>query len=377
MDFSRVDRFLESLGDVGVPGTDLSIYLCGKEVFRRQNGYSDLESQKPILPDTLYAIWSMTKVITCTAALRLYEEGRYVLTDPLYAYLPDFKHMTYKKTRGNGAVDVLPCTRPIRIVDLFTMSSGLTYNFSDELIEASKTAKDTGLLAFVSALSKDPLYFEPGTHWHYGLSHDVLGALVETLSGKSFGDYLKENIFAPLGMDDTFFDLRIPADKAARMASVYNYDETTREHKKAAPSHRPGNWFYECGGGGLVSSVDDYAKFANALCSGGASAGGYRLLGEATIELMRTNQLEDVRMNDYNWIHHSGYGYGLGVRTMVDRAAGGSNSSIGEFGWSGMLGTFVLMDPAADLTYVYAQQLMPSREDYVAPRLRNIIYACL
>jgi CubicO group peptidase (beta-lactamase class C family) len=336
-----------------------------------------MESQAPIKQDTLYAIWSMTKVITCVAALRLYEEGRFILTDPLYNYLPDFKDMTYRKTQKNGAVETIPCTRPIRIVDLFTMSSGFTYNFSEKLKNAAKTAKNTGLLEFTAALSKEPLNFEPGTHWHYGLSHDVLGALIETVSGKSFGNYLHDEIFAPLGMDDTFIDLYIPEEKAGRIASAYSFDESTREHKKINPSHQPGDWRIECGGGGLISSVDDYAKFANTLCVGGTAINGYRLLGKATVELMRTNQLDKIRMRDYNWGHQCGYGYGLGVRTMIDRAAGGSNSNIGEFGWAGMLGTYVLIDPAAELTYVYAQQLMPSKEEYIAPRLRNIVYACL
>ena len=133
MNFSKVTGFLESLSSVGIPGTDLSICLKGKEVYRHQTGFADLESQTPIKPDTLYAIWSMTKVITCTAALRLYEEGRFILTDPLYEYLPAFKNMMFKKTRKNGAVDVVPCTRPIRIIDLFTMSSGLTYEISENL----------------------------------------------------------------------------------------------------------------------------------------------------------------------------------------------------------------------------------------------------
>ena len=377
MDFSRVKSFLESLSDVGIPGTDLSIYLEDNEVFRHRTGFADLESHTPILPDTLYAIWSMTKVITCTAALRLFEEGRFLLTDPLHEYLPDFKDMTYRKTRANGEVEITPCSRPIKIVDLFTMSSGLTYNISDELISAAKGAKNTGLLEFVSALSKEPLYFEPGTRWHYGLSHDVLGALIEVLSGKTFGEYLHDTIFAPLDMGDTFFDLCIPDEKEGRIASAYEFDEITRKHKKVTPSTMPGDWQGESGGGGLISGVDDYAKFANALRCGGTAQNGYRLLGDATVELMRANHLDDTRMGDYNWEHHSGYGYGLGVRTMVDRVAGGSNSSVGEFGWSGMLGTYVLMDPNVDLTYVYAQQLMPSKEEYVAPRLRNIIYGCL
>ncbi|MCL2663371.1 MAG: beta-lactamase family protein [Oscillospiraceae bacterium] len=377
MDFTKVINYLESLSDIGIPGTDLSLYLKGNEVFRHQTGFADLESQTPIKPDTLYAIWSMTKVVTCAAALRFYEEGKFLLTDPLYEYLPDFKDMTFRKTRANGEVDIEPCTQPIKIVDLFTMSSGLTYNVSNKLIAAAETAKNKDLQEAVSALSKEALYFEPGTRWHYGLSHDVLGALIEVLSGKTFGEYLHDNIFAPLDMEDTFFSLSIPEDKAGRIATAYEFDEITRKHKKAAPTPMIGDWRFESGGGGLISSVDDYAKFANTLCSGGTASNGYRLLGKATVDLMKTNHLDNTRLGDYRWGHHSGYGYGLGVRTMIDKAAGGSNSSPGEFGWSGMLGTVVVMDPTAELTYVYAQQLMPSKEEYVAPRLRNVIYSCL
>lgn len=378
MDFTGVTRFLETLSGVGIPGTDLGIYLKGKEVYRHKTGFADIGSQKPIRPYTLYAIWSMTKIITCTAALRLYEEGKYVMTEPLYEYLPEFKDMTYRKTQENGAVDVVTCTRPIKIADLFTMSSGLTYETPDSLVNAAKTVKTPDLQAFVAALSKEPLAFEPGTRWHYGLSHDVLGAFVEKLSGESFGAYLQKNIFQPLGMNDTFFGIDIPDKKAGRIASAYTYDDNTKKHRKVKPSPMAGEWRFESGGAGLISSLDDYAKFAIALNSGGMAASGYRLLGNATVKLMRTNHLDDIRLGDYKTFDLlGGYGYGLGVRTMVDRAAGGSNSNIGEFGWAGMLGTFVLMDPAAELTYVYAHQLNPSKEEYVAPRLRNVIYACL
>ena len=379
MNFSRVTTFQESLKNISIPGTDLSIYLKGKEVYRHQTGYADLESQAPITPNTLYAIWSMTKIITCAAALRLYEEGRFLMTDPLYEYLPAFKDVMYRKLNKNGVIDITPCTRPIRIVDLFTMSSGLTYNYSDEFLNAAKTTKNTGLLECVNALAKDPLYFEPGTQWHYGASHEVLGAFIEALAGKPFGAYLHSDVFEPLGMKDTFFNLYIPDEKAGRIASAYNFNKNTLKHDKRNDSPRPDDWRVEWGGGGLISSVDDYALFANTLCAGGTAANGYKLLSKATVELMRTNHLDEARMKDYGCEgpHLAGYGYGLGVRTMVNRAAGGSGSNLGEFGWSGMLGTYVLMDTDAELTYVYAQQLNPSKEEYIAPRLRNIIYACI
>ena len=378
MDFNKVKKFLDSLQNIGIPGADLAIYIKGKEVYRHQTGYADIETKTPIKPDTIYQFWSMTKVVTCVAALRLMEEGLYKLNDPISDYLPEFKNMLVQRTLDNGGVYTEPARNPIRIVDLFTMSSGLTYNQTPNMEAERKKNKGNYTLKQLSeTLAKDPLYFEPGTHWHYGMSHDIIGRLIEALTGKTLGEYFDENIFMPLGMPDTFF--RLPKEKENRMVSCYEYDEKSKKHKKfKEPIIRYDLDFkFESPGGGLLSTVDDYAKFANTLCAGGVAPNKYRLISNATIALMRTNHLNKTLMNDYNWPHHSGYGYGLGVRTMVDKAAGGSNSSIGEYGWSGMAGTQLLIDPAYDLTYVYAQQMIPSKEEYTATRLRNVVFGCL
>jgi len=363
MNFKRVTDFMESLKDVGVAGADLGIYLKGREVYRRQVGYANIETQAPITKDTLFAIWSMTKVVTCVAALRLLEEGRFLLSDPIGNYMPEFRDMTYK----NEAGEVVPCKRPIRVVDLFTMSSGVSY---DVLADLSLC---TDLTKFAAAISKETLHFEPGTRWMYGYSHDILGALIERIIDRKVSEYFHDEIFAPLGMNDTFFHQYMSSENAVRLANVYNYNAEARTHSKADHA----NWDFENCGGGLVSSVDDYAKFANALCNHGMAANEYRLLSKGTIELMRTNHLCDIRMGDYNWDSHIGYGYGLGVRTLLDKAKSGMNGNIGEYGWAGYLGTYFSVDPAAELTYVYAHQLMPSMEGHIAPRLKNIIYACI
>jgi len=378
MDFSKVTTFLESLKNAGIPGTDLAIFVKGKEVYRHRTGVVDLESKKPVTADTLFPIYSMTKIITCVSALQLYEQGLFVLGDPLHEYMPEFMNMEVRHVRDNGDVQVLPVVNPIRVVDLFTMSSGVTYNATPNMEALGKKKKGNYTLKEAAeALAKDPLYFEPGTHWHYGVSHDVLGRFIEVLSGKKLSEYFEQNIFSPLGMTDTSFKLMKKNEQ--RIVSCYSYDEKTKKHTKVdQPLRFDPDFKYESGGGGLISTVDDYAKFTNSLCATLLDrSGSHSLLSKATLELMRTNHLDDVRMNDYIWPHHSGYGYGLGVRTMVDKAAGGSSSSIGEFGWSGMAGTYVLIDPAVDLTYVYAQQLIPSKEEYVAPRLRNVIYSCI
>jgi len=381
MDFTKVTNYLDSLKDVGIPGADLAIYIKGKEVYRHYTGFANIETQKTIDAKTIYPIWSMTKIVTCVAALQFYEKGVFLLKDNISDYLPEFKNMEVRHVLENGEVHVKPATNPIKIVDLFTMSSGMSYDFSEHLVKLyEKTKGNYTLKEFSEAISKDPLHFEPGTHWHYSFSHDILGRLVEVLSGKTLGEYFYENIFAPLGMNDTFF--RIPEDKEERKVSCYEYDENKKSHSltKSTLLRHDRGYKFESPGGGLLSTVDDYAKFANALCLelSDCCTENHKLLSKATLELMRTNHLDDVRYKEYNnWLHTRGYGYGLGVRTLVDRAAGGSNSYVGEFGWAGMMGNYVVMDPAIDLTYVYAQQLFPSKEGYVAPRLRNVIYGCL
>lgn len=224
-------------------------------------------------------------------------------------------------------------------------------------------------------LSKVPLAFDPGTHWHYGLSHDVLGALIEVLSGKSFGEYLEENIFAPLGMRDTSF--RLPPEKRDRLAARYLLEDGRRVRVGADvdEDYQP-DATYESGGGGLLSTLEDYTRFAQAMACGG-SLEGVRILGSQTIDLMRQNHLSPQQMEDFNWPFLAGYGYGLGVRTMVNPQAGGCNGSLGEFGWCGMLGTWVMIDPAERLTAVYMQQLTPNLEAYHQPRMRSVIYGSL
>ena len=363
MNFTRVTNFMESLKDIGVAGADLGIYLKGCEVYRHQVGYANIETQAPITKDNLFAMWSMTKVITCVAALRLFEEGRFLLSDPIGNYMPEFRDMMYK----NDAGETVPCKRPIRVVDLFTMSSGISYDAPQDLPSC------TNLAEFAAAMSKEVLHFEPGTRWMYGYSHDILGALIERIAGRKVSEYFHDEIFVPLGMNDTFFHQYISAENAARLANVYSYNTETRTHTKADHA----NWNFENCGGGLVSSVDDYAKFANALCNHGMAASGYKLLSKGTIELMRANHLCDARMGYYNWDSHIGYGYGLGVRTLVKKAISGMNANVGEYGWAGYFGTYFAVDPAAELTYVYAHQLMPNLEGHIASRLKNIIYASI
>lgn len=378
MNFSNLSLFLDSLMQKGVPGVDCVVYVKNKPVFRHSAGYSDVKNKVAVKQDELYNLYSATKVITCTAALQLYERGLYLLNDPLYAYLPEFKEMTVKHITENYNVEYAPAKTPIKISDLFTMCAGLTYDLSSASIKAiqASTQGKCPTRETVKAFSKEPLIFEPGTHWNYSLCHDVLGALIEVLSGEKLGEYLKKNIFEPVGMKETGFT--IPADKVNRMAHQYIFMDDTQiaDEISIENGYKLGSE-YESGGAGLISSVDDYILFADSLCNGGNTASGENILSRHTIDLMRTNHLDSTCLKDYSVNHRVGYGYGLGVRTMIDKVNGGCNGNNGEFAWGGAAGAYVLIDPENELTIYYAQHMLNAMSDYIHPRIRNITYACL
>ncbi|PLS08610.1 serine hydrolase domain-containing protein [Neobacillus cucumis] len=374
---------LNSFVEKAPAGCACAVYHQNERVFEDYVGYADLETKKPITPDTIYRIYSMSKVVTCVAALMLFERGLFLLEDPLEEYLPEFKNPQVYRESLNEEISITPAANSIRVKDLFTMTSGLTYEGEGSETERQvkkmmRTLHREGTFSvrtFSKELAKVPLAFDPGTEWRYGLSHDVLGALIEEVSGKSFGQFLQEEIFQPLSMDDTFF--KIPDDKKERLCSLYDWKETgiLEKNIKMDKEYQPGSMF-ESGGGGLLSTLNDYSRFARMLANGG-TLDGERIIGRKTIDLLSMNQLQQEQVPTFNWEHLKGYGYGLGVRVMTNPALAGSNSSVGEFGWSGLAGTWVMVDPKEQLSAVYMQQLFPHFETYTQPRLRSVIYGAL
>ncbi len=378
IDFTELKKFLDFIVQWRIPGADCAVYYKNKPVFRYCAGYADIKAKKPITIDNLYNLYSVTKVITCTAALQLFEKGKFLMTDPLWEYLPEYKEMYIQRKIDNDETELIKAKNSIKVCDLFTMSAGLTYNLNTQPIKSVKeeTKGECPTREIVKAIAKDPLLFEPGTHWNYSLCHDVLGALIEVVSGKKLSEYLEENIFKPLEMNDTSFYLT--EEKKQRMAMQYRFDDLT--NTTADVSIKNGyvlGSMYESGGAGLISSVDDYIKFANVLCNKGRTINGEEILSKHTIDLMKTNRLDEILLQDFNWIHMSGYGYGLGVRTLMDRAKAGALSPIGEFGWGGAAGAYVMIDPDNELAVFYAQHMLNSQEPFVHPRIRNITYKCL
>nr|WP_154959042.1 serine hydrolase domain-containing protein [Paenibacillus xylanexedens] len=377
MDFKPVASLIDRLTSWRVPWAEVLIMHQNETVFQYRNGFENLEEETPIRDNAIFNLYSMTKIMTCVAALQLVEKGDILLLDPLSQYLPEFEEMQVKKALPNGEVYYEKATRSITVRDLFTMTAGFSYDIHSPSIKEA-VERTNGTLPtreFARALAKEPLMFEPGTHWNYSMCHDVLGALVEVVSGKRFGTYLQDEIIKPLGMHDTTFDLN--EAQQSRLIPQYLFDE---EQDKAV--RMDGNGFrvgteLDSGGAGLLSTVNDYAKFLNALTGFGTSPEGVRILSRASVELMRADHLNDMTRPDFSWDHMYGYGYGLGVRTHISTAGSGSLSPIGEFGWAGAAGCMAIIDPDSGLTVMYAQHLLNSQEHYVQRRLRNVVYSCL
>ena len=390
MNFSYLQDFLNSITSRLAPGNAVSVCLDGKEVYSGQSGYADKENNILMTPDHLIYIYSCSKVATVVAALQLYERGFFLLDDPLYEFIPEYREMYIKSKDGT----LTKANNPITLRHLFTMTSGLTYNTTTDAFKKAREITNGKMetLEVIKCLAKDPISFEPGTNWQYSLSHDVLAAVVEVISGKRFSEYMKENIFAPLGMNNSFYHIDEKAkDKMAQQYTFKNSDETDLVKLQSSSLNFPGgevvvtgkeNCFifgegYDSGGAGIITTVSDYSRFCCALANGGKGSSGEKILSSGTIELLRTNQLTSETVSNFDWLQLNGYGYGLGVCTMVDRARSGSVGSVGEFGWGGAAGATVLVDPDRKLSVFYAQHMLNPQEHYYQPRLRNIVYNCL
>ena len=381
--FENIIPLLERFTDIGPAGCAISISLNGETVFEHCQGFADAEKGSPIAKDSIFRMYSNTKMLTVTAALKLYEKGLFLLNDPVKEYLPEFARPMVCRYAGNNVMTIEPSSRPITIRDLLTMCSGITYE-GDHNMTQSGIAKIKGEFEkkggydtreFIKAIARVPLAFEPGSHWNYGLSHDVVGALIEVVSGKPFGQFLKDEIFEPLKMNDTGFfitDARRP-----RLTTLYSRRDGKLVPNCADDFNYEASHRYESGGAGVLSTLPDMTRFAVMLCAGGTLE-GERILGRKTIDLMRRNHLSEQPLLDFEkacWEFLSGYGYGLGVRVMIDPSGGGCNGTVGEYGWAGAAGTWVLVDNEEKLAVVYLHQMKPNNmEEYCHPRLRAAIY---
>ena len=351
-------------------------------------GLRDVEAGLPVAPDTIYRMYSMTKPITTVAALMLYEEGCFQLDDPVARFLPAFSQTRVYAGGSAESFETEPLARPITVHDLMTHISGLTYAFQDEHpVDALyrrhgiEFNANLGPLAdLVEATAAQPLAFQPGTRWNYGVSTDVLGRLVEIWSGLSLDAFLAKRIFAPLGMTDTGF--HVPEGQRERFASNYTRpDGGGLALVDAAHASR----FLEpaatlSGGGGLVSTAADYLRFTRMLRGRGA-LGDTLLLGRKTVEHMTANQLPgdlaDLGQPRFSETPFTGVGFGLGVSVMLDPAKARIVGSPGEYAWGGMASTAFWVDPAEDLIVLLLTQLSPSSTYPIRRELRVLTYQAL
>ena len=379
MNFNKLKDFLDYyLPSLGVPGSDTVIYKGHKEIFRYQSGFDSVKLNTPVRPDALYNIYSCTKVSTVIAALQLIERGSILFNDPVHAYFPEYKNLTVKVKRADGQYDIVPAKNNMLISHLFTMTTGLDYDLERPAIKkvCESTDGKCPTLDIVRALPSDPLLFEPGTHYNYSLSHDVLGGLVELVSGMKLGDYMRENIFDPLGMKDTTFD--ISPENLDRIAVQYIYDTTSRsavEIPKDFNKYRFGSE-YQSGGAGLITSVDDYILLADALAHLGVGKNGNRILSSRTVELMRSRFIPDLQNREFSVNHNAGYDYCYGVRAMARPGEVGSLVPKGTFGWDGAKLAIITADPENEIAVFHAEH-MGSLHGIVIPRFHNVLYSCL
>lgn len=376
MDTKKLDAFLDRLTSWRIPGNDCIIIKDGKTVYRHMSGYADLEEKRKICGNETYNMWSISKPITATAVMTLFERGDILINDPVSLYLPEYANVKVRTVCEDGTEVLKAPSTKLTIRHLLSMSAGFDYDFDTPAIRDVKKNTDgrCPTREVVRAIAESPLHFEPGEHWRYSICHDILGGLVEAVSGERFSDYVKRVIFDPLEMHSSTFGK--PSDELlSRMARQYsfNYEKNCPVPTDNSVSHRIGSE-YESGGAGLISCVEDYAKFAAMLAGRGTGMNGARILAPATVELIRKNALNETQMKDVNWSQLKGYGYGLGVRTMVDPYDGGV---VGEFGWAGAAGSWLMVDPDINLALFYAEHMLESQEEYIAPRLRNIVYSCL
>ncbi|MBP7174602.1 MAG: beta-lactamase family protein [Thermoclostridium sp.] len=365
-------NYLNSLEECGIPGCDCAVYYNHKPVFRHMMGYADIVSKKPLAQTNTYWLYSATKLFTCTAVMQLIEQGRIGLDTPVSEYLPEF--MTMKVKEGSG---VRPAKKPITVRHLLSMQSGLNYNLDApsilKILGASEYEATTRQV--VAALANEPLDFEPGTRFQYSLSHDVLGAVIEVVSGQQLGKYFEEHLFNPLGMKNTGFELTL--ERKANLAGQFEYHMESKTSTSVPNKNRYAlTRNFQSAGAGLISTVDDYILFLDAMCNEGVSADGYRVLSMDSINLMRKDQLKGESKKDFDAWCRYGYSYALGVRTLIERQSSGARSPLGEFGWDGAAGAFALIDTENHLALFYAQHVLNCGYAYnvIHPKVRNLTY---
>lgn len=376
----RLDLHLRGYVDDGrLAGVSARIAHQSGNVFTFDYGWADLGTRRAMTADTLCRIYSLSKPVTSVAVMMLFEEGRFLLTDPVAKYLPEFEQVMVCEG-GTATAPVLSSPRqPMTIADLLIHTAGLSYggdpqSVVDQLYAQARFFRhDRTIADMVRDLARLPLKFSPGERWEYSIAHDVLGRLVEVVSGTSFDRFLSERLFDPLGMPDTGFE--VPAEKAGRLAVMYKPGSGGAiEESSRADTQRflaPVTFF--AGGEGLISTIDDFLRFARMLLGRGA-LDGRRYLSRKSMDLMTCNHLTEAQRTA---MFIPGYGYGLGFGVMVDAAAHRNLGSLGEYGWAGQASTYLWVDPVEKFCALLFAQFDPSSHYTTAREFKTLMYQAL
>ncbi len=377
MSFSKLAAFIDQLEAIcGIPHCDISIRQKHKEIFRRSSGYTNTERTKKPTDQDLYWMYSASKVSLTVMILQLAEQGKLRLDDPVCKYIPEAADLQIRI--GD---QLIPCIRQATIEDYLAMQGGLDYDLArPDILELVRKNPAVSTGELIHQWLTQPLLYEPGTRFVYSMCHDVLGYLIEIVTGKRLNDYIKEVIAIPLGMQD--LDYGIPEEKKHRMVQQYEYNMTANGNiikDEIVPSDSFFNKCvfgknYDSAGGGLVSRVSDYILLADALANDGVAANGNRILTRESIDNMRRSRLDTpVKKRDYRKNLDYGYEYGLGVRTLVYSET--SKSPAGEFGWDGYAGVFLLADVENQLAMFFAmsvENMIPVKQ--IHHRMRDLMY---
>ena len=371
-----------------IAGCNLLVLHQGKEVFYHEDGYANVEQQTPIKRDSIFRLYSLSKPITATAVMILFERGALDLYEPVSQFLPGFQN---QMVEVNGRLE--PVQRDMMIKDLLSMSSGLVYegthlagqktqalfqSIEDALVNPSLSSPST--VDAMNQLGTYPLAFHPGTSWEYGTSADVLGAIVEVVSKKSFGSFLQEELFTPLGMKDTGFF--VPIEKQNRLTTVYQKQENSplsiySRNYLGIQNQMVQNPAFESGGAGLVSTVDDYAKFANMLMQGGKYQ-DQQILKPSTVAFLTGSTLHTkLQVIFEDWVALAGHSYGNLMRVLTTPSQAGVLGCQGEYGWDGWLGAYFCNCPKEELTILLMMQKTDAGTTTLTRKIRNILISSL
>lgn len=392
---SIVKKALDGIVESGfVPGCAVAIGKGGEKAFEVYSGIADKETGRPVQADTCYRMYSMTKILTVAAIMQLWDRGQIRLNDRLSKFIPEYKNQMVAERQLSGAYEMSAAKREIMIFDLLTMTSGIPYDAEgptgqavSDIARRAREARENGNEWDTLRLAKEfagiPLLFHPGTYFQYGLSHDILGAVVEVITGENLYEYLKNNFFEPLGMKDACFEIN--DNNKNRMAGQYN--AAGRACGGISSNIIDSTLNYDnpkffSGGAGLICTMDDYFKFARMLAKNG-TVDGKRYLSRKAVELLRSPKLNERQLLTYNSASENpdniyrGYNYGFGVRVCEKENLSANANSKGEYGWAGALGTWMLIDPKEDIFLVYVHQRTPVEHEAYVPQLTCAVYSSL